>query len=117
MIFLIAHIVFAIFGIAALSKGTVSMSKKSEISGAPARLIGILALLSYPIAWIIGFCFGLYWGTNHPGTEFPLSASLFINVGAFVIVGIAIFLVARKAPKGEQIGTDQPATAPESKAE
>lgn len=117
MIYIVAHIIFAIFGISALSKGKVALSKQSEITGAPARLIGIIALLTYPISWIIGFCYGLYWGTNHPGEEFPLSASLFVNLGAFLIVGISIFAVARNAPKDAQGSGDQPASAPDSKTE
>ena len=101
MIYIVAHAVFAIFGITALFKGRVSLSKHSKITGTSARLIGIFALLTYPISWVIGFCFGLYWGTNHSGEEVPLlPASLFVNFGAFSIVGIVILLVARRASKG-----------------
>ena len=105
MIYLIAHLIFAVFGIATLAKGKVSLSKQAEISGPRARLIGILALLTYPIAWVFGFGFAIYWGTSHPGEDFPIEAALFVNFGAIVLVGIGIFLVARRAAK------DSPADA------
>lgn len=101
MIFIIAHIIFAFIGLAALSRGEVALSKSSQITGSPARLIGVFALLTYPIAWVIGFCFGMYWAANHGGESYPLWTPLLVNFGAFVIVGLAICMVVRNTHKGK----------------
>ena len=98
MIFIIGHIIFGIFGLIIFVRGVVSLSKDTEVVGFHARMIGLLAMLTYPIAWVIGFCWGRFGGAYHQG-EASIEAALFVNLGAFVISGIGIFITTRMAQR------------------
>ena len=99
MIFIIGHLLFAIIGLKALVQGKVSLSRSSAITGGVAKFIGLLALCTYPFAWLFGFCFGAYWGTTHPGEAAPAIAGIVVNFVPFVVIGVAIGFIALTAPR------------------
>ncbi len=101
MIFLIAWLLLAIFGIQALVSGKVSLSKTRIITGKSAKIMGIIALMPFPVAFVLGFSLGFYWGATRPGQEMPLVLPFLVNVGALVLVGIGIAIVASRAPKSD----------------
>lgn len=101
MIFIILWVVLAIFGIQAIASAKVSLSKSCEIHGKPARAIGVIALLTYPVTWIMGFCAGLYWGTTHPNEPMPTYIPFVICLAGAAVVLLAIAIVAFNSPKGK----------------
>ena len=102
MIFILGYILISIFGLITLVKGRVSLTSKKSIIGIRARFIGLIALLTYPLAWIIGFCFTVYWANTHRVSnvhDIPISAAFYINGSAFLLVCFAIGVIALTSRK------------------
>jgi len=99
MIFLLGYLLFFVFGLLALLQGKVSINKDTAIVGTPARIIGIIALMAYPVAFVIGFIHTTIWLRNNAYEDMPISASFIINGGAFLVIILAMAFVAFKARK------------------
>ncbi|MEZ5330358.1 MAG: hypothetical protein R3F19_35370 [Verrucomicrobiales bacterium] len=99
IIFYIGYLVFFLFGIFTLVRGKVALSEKRFIYGARARLIGLIAALTYPISWVVGFCYTFYrkqkeadFGLND--ISFPAAMSIYLSGFISVALVIAIIVLA-----------------------
>ena len=103
MIFIVAYLLITILGFSALIKGRISLNRRKQILGKPARWMGALAILTYPVAWTIGFTYVSYRLTHFPQEDLPDSAPLIVNLGAYAIVGTGIFIVTLLVKKDARV--------------
>jgi len=59
-------------------------------------------MLTYPVAWVFGFTFTLLWLRNNAYEDMPLMASFFVNIAAYIVVGLLIGVVVLKANKARR---------------
>src|SRR6516162_859822 len=82
-----------IFGIVALIKGKFSLTRGRVVEGVPARIIGLVLCLPFPLGFVIGLALGI--GAAAAGRQIdPMSVmplDLGLTLGCLVLaVGIAI---------------------------
>jgi hypothetical protein len=53
-------IIMLIFGIVALAKGSFSLTRGRVVKGIPARMVGLLLVLPFPISFGAGLALGVY---------------------------------------------------------
>jgi hypothetical protein len=83
----------AIFGILALVKGKMTLSKNKVVVGAPARLLGLLALMPLPVAFGVGLLYALSEGPVNAGrvaddNKLALAA---VEGGIVVLFAVLVF--------------------------
>ena len=59
------EIALIVVGILALARGRMTLSKTKVVVGAPARLLGLLALTPLPLAFMIGFVYAISKGPDN----------------------------------------------------
>jgi hypothetical protein len=102
---LLLELGLTIFGIVALIRGKMTLTKKRVVEGTPARLLGILALIPLPLTIIFVLLFGvnkfLQGGTEIDQKEGVLlmGMELFLFLGGFVLVYSIGFAVATDPSK------------------
>jgi hypothetical protein len=111
------EIVMLIFGIIALVRGRFLLTRAKEVRGLPARLIGVVLLLPWPVALLAGMVLGaifLAQGKPIDSKDFQLAAQL-LGVAIVVLcllsaIGIAIATAKpiRKHPSKEEQELDLP---------
>jgi hypothetical protein len=57
---MICMIIFAVFGIIALIKGEFYLTRDRVVRAVPARIIGVILLLPFPLAFMVGAALGLF---------------------------------------------------------
>ena len=104
---LIAEIVLMSFGISALVRGRHYISKKAEVTGTPARVLGIILLMPLPLALLGGMiAIGGYVSVNG---EVPSEGSLWFLmphiISCSIVLAVALILGAiYKHPPRPQTG-------------
>lgn len=86
----------AIFGLIALVRGKMTLTKNKIVVGIPARLLGLIALAPFPIFLLVGVAFGVM-NANAPDPEKVAkdNQGLFtaIEVGVVILTAIVVFAV------------------------
>ena len=90
------------FGIVVLALGKLQFSPNKVVEGLPARLLGIVAMIPMPLAFVIGFIIGFREGLRGGDPQQfaqkfgPMLAvvELALVVGAAVIVAVTGLLIA-----------------------
>lgn len=77
-----------IFGFIGLVTGKLKLSAGNEVEGAPARLLGLVAILPLPLALVTGFCIGLSMG---PRVHDMQGTFLVIELGLVGICALIVF--------------------------
>ncbi|AMV26924.1 hypothetical protein VT84_21160 [Gemmata sp. SH-PL17] len=103
----------AIFGILALVRGRMTMSKGKVVVGVPARLLGLVALTPLPVALVVILLYTIAQGGADPEkfaqdqrlTIALIEAGVVISIAVFVFVvgamiGVSPVEVARRERKG-----------------
>src|SRR4051812_13151875 len=80
-----------IFGLIALFRGKLTISKTKVVEGLPARLLGLLALTPLPIAILVGIVFVLAVAPNNPEKAARIADENKLTL-ALVEAGIVIFI-------------------------
>lgn len=80
-------IIMLIFGIIALVKGQFSLKRNRVVDGVPARIIGVILMLPFPLSFCIGFGIGVIAGVQQKKLD-PLSL-VPIDLGLVAICLIA----------------------------
>ena len=87
----------AIFGLIALIRGKMTLSKTKVVVGAPARLIGLLALAPLPIVFGFGIVFGIVKAAEgaDPQQIAKDNQALFtgIEIGVVILTAILVFTI------------------------
>jgi hypothetical protein len=103
---LLIEIALLVMGIIALVRGEITLSKRKVVTGAPARLIGLLAMAPLPIAFAIGFVHGVMHGAqagpNNDPIKFAKDNMLFyamIEAGILLVVGLLLVTIALACAK------------------
>jgi hypothetical protein len=103
---LIIEIALLVMGIMALARGEIKLSQRKVVTGAPARLIGLLAMAPLPIAFAIGFIHGVMHGAqagpNNDPVKFAKDNMLFyamIEAGILLVVGVLLVTIALACAK------------------
>lgn len=86
----------AIFGILALVRGKMTISKTKVVVGAPARLLGLFALTPLPLAFMAGVIYAVREGGGNPqGFVANDNARLTLAlIEGGIVVGVAIVVFA-----------------------
>jgi hypothetical protein len=89
----------AIAGLLALIRGRMTISSTKVVEGTPAYLLGILAMCPLPLAFMVGFVYGVanarqgnqQIGENEKWILLGIEAALVIGIGVLIfIIGIAV---------------------------
>lgn len=83
----------AIFGLIALVRGKMTLSKTKVVVGVPARLIGLLALTPLPIAFAVGFVYAIVNGADAERMAKDNQLTLGL-IEAGIVIGVAILVFA-----------------------
>src|SRR5688572_13689376 len=59
------NIIIFVFGLVTLIWGKFKLGGKKEVTGTPARWVGIILMLPLVLAFIFGFCYGFYTGLKN----------------------------------------------------
>ncbi len=86
----------AIFGILALVRGKMTLSKNKIVIGAPARLLGLVALAPLPLAFGAGVLFAITQGAEANAERFAEDnrwTLTLIEAGIVIGTAIVVFLI------------------------
>lgn len=81
-----------IMGVIALVNGKMKFSANKVVEGTPARLLGVLAVLTLPIVFGLGFAYGFLVGVNNPD-GLPQAELDRIRINATIIELVVVALV------------------------
>jgi hypothetical protein len=90
------EIIMLIFGIIALIRGRFLLTRVKEVRGWPARIIGVLLILPFPLGFLLGMVLGaifLAMGKEIGGKDFTLAAQI-VGFVVVVICFLAAIVVA-----------------------
>jgi hypothetical protein len=98
------QIVMAIVGIVVLWTGKLKLSANKVVEGTPARLLGAMLLMPFPLAFAIGLGIGAYvtiQGGNVEELQMPMMLG---EMGIVVLTAIVVFGIASAIgkPPGEK---------------
>lgn len=107
------EILMLIFGIIALIRGRFLLTRAKEVRGWPARIIGVLLIMPFPMSFIAGMVLGAVFmalGKSIDGQEFKSAAMIlgFATVALcfFSAIGVAFFLaepIRKERPPQEDL--------------
>lgn len=86
------QIALAIWGIVVLFTGKLTVSKTKVVQGTAARLLGLLMLMPFPVAFMIGVAVGA-WGAASGRDLEDLQMTL-MAVDAGLVIGTAVLVLA-----------------------
>jgi hypothetical protein len=92
-----------IFGLIALIRGKMTLTKTKVVEGVPARLLGLLALTPLPIAILVGIGFVLVVAPANPEKAAKIADDNKLTL-ALVEAGIVIFITVLVFGIGAAIG-------------
>lgn len=91
------QIIMLLFGIYTLIRGRFLLTRASEVRGWPARIIGLVLIAPWPLAFLIGMMLGamiLAQGKSVAGRDFQLTAG-FLEFGIVVFCLILAIGIAK----------------------
>ena len=105
------EILMLIFGIIALVRGRFLLTRAKEVRGWPARIIGVLLIMPFPLSFLVGMVLGgvfVAMGKSVDDQEFRSAASILgfaiVAICFLSAIGIAMFLAEpiRKNRPGQE---------------
>jgi hypothetical protein len=81
-----------IFGILALVRGRMTLTKSKVVEGVPARLIGMLALTPLPVAFLIGVAYAIIAAPADPEKFAEDNKWTLMGIEAAIVIGVAIMV-------------------------
>ena len=89
------EIAFTIFGLLAVIRGKMTLTKTRVVEGLPARLLGLVAMIEFPMALTAGIIYGLFKAKHGNGQmdEKELVILTGIELGFFVVMCIVVFSI------------------------
>ncbi|HZN35372.1 MAG TPA: hypothetical protein VFB80_16195 [Pirellulaceae bacterium] len=100
------EIILGIYGLYVLVTGKMKLSATKEVVGAPARLIALIMLAPFPIAFAAGLGVGFVAGMNGQDIGDLRMTLMLMEVGIVVACAIAAFSIAHAI--GKPPGAAQP---------
>ncbi len=99
---LVFEIALTVYGIVIVVRNRYKVGKTAEVTGTPARVIGIVMLATLPMALVVGFIAGAAYVviTGHPPKEMLWFALGDVGVIIFVLVLVTILSSVYKQPIG-----------------
>lgn len=91
------EIALLVMGIMAVANGKMKFTKNKVVEGLPARLLGVLAILTLPTVFMIGFIVGFMQAFQNPNGDpqefIRKHAATIAIIEACIVGGVTIFIV------------------------
>lgn len=78
---LVVEIILLVMGIFALAGGKLTLSKTRVVRGTPARFLGILLMLPFPLSFVVGLAVGATMAVRGSNLESLRWTLVFVELG------------------------------------
>jgi hypothetical protein len=96
MLLLIGGIAALVFGIITVATGKLKLSNTKIVVGAPARVAGVILIVSFPLAFLVGVLAAMLFVVQAGGPVNPTRIPMwleFVPLGVFVLFVVIAFVV------------------------
>ena len=104
------EIILGVYGLYVLVTGKMKLSATKVVEGTPARLISLIMLAPFPLAFTIGIGIGVWAATNGKNAEDLTMPLLLVEVAIVVACAVLAFGIAHAIAKPP--GSAQPQKFP-----
>lgn len=106
---LVMEVCMLIFGIIALVRGNFTLTRNKVVTGAPARIIGVILILPLPLALLAGLLIGVYFGMQGRRPQDIQSIAIPVELGIILgcmLLAVVIGLATGHPPQRRRVPDD-----------